>query len=525
VGVSARLTQAPGSAPQLASGHYYFAFYRQLFAYRADGQLAWAQLFPTDAVRVQPVGDAVFVLTEGGQMLWLSAVDGAELTRRDLPAHVASASVRLQDSTLAHQSAVSDPLALRAQLRAIAIDTDARLLPGRKVAVSALSTLDDPQVTRDLLDVYVQSAAPVELKRHVAAVLAKRKPGSEHLLAALNTSYDFLTGQPAPPLAAIVPGLVFNHEARAVPGLIDRLFDPDTQLSELRLVVDALVAFGNAETRAALARFFTLYHADSAFAADASALVVAAHALFRSPTATDKQGLEAAREDPATVAELRAELVPLMAAVPAAPLAQAKADEPPPAPAAALPARLSDEDIARTFAERSEALRSCLEAVKEPTLRALRFSFVLEHDGTLANLHVWPEREALTHCLSAKLTETRFPAFAQGRRMANYTWRVQPDSPAREIIADTEESAPFWRTAQLRGRMLSKHDAHTPWWRDQNPLFVSVDAPATKAPDPTNTVSEPSKPASDITGWPPAPEPKKNPTQPNTTDNWWAPTR
>ena len=44
-----------------------------------------------------------------------------------------------------------------------------------------------------------------------------------------------------------------NNEQRAVPGLIDRLFDPDTRQSELQLLVDAIAKLGGTQANTPLA--------------------------------------------------------------------------------------------------------------------------------------------------------------------------------------------------------------------------------------------------------------------------------
>ena len=480
VGVSAALTTS-ATGPALSGGHYYFTFYRQLFAYRGDGQLAWARLFAADAVRVQPVGDAVLVLTEAGELSWLRAADGVALGRRSLPARISSADVGVTQLPEADaQASTAAAPGLRAALREIALDTDARLLPGRRLAATALAALPDPEATRDLLDVYVHPAAPVELKRHVASVLAERRTGSELLVTALDADYDFLAGTPSPPLAAIVPGLVKNNEARAVPRLIDRLFDPDTQLSELGLLVDAITELGGAAAQKPLSQFLAMYHADSSLADEPTALLHAARVLWTAASANDVKLVQAVAQDPATLDALRAGLVPLMAT--AEPVAA-----PEPAVAAAtpelkpkLPETLSDEAIASTFAAHAAELRECVSAelAHNPSLRALRFHFVVNREGALSRLEVWPKRDQLAACLTPKLQSARFPAFVRGPRMASYTLQLRPQQAAKDTTDAKTDPQPFWFHAQLRGEGSAVDASRAPWWQNQNPLFVAVDEPA-----------------------------------------------
>ena len=529
VGLSVQL-ESSAAGPALAGGHYYFAFYRELFAYRRDGQLAWARLFPADAVRVQVVGDSVLVITESGEVSWLRAQDGAAFARTELSARIASADVAVTQLPAAlSQASVSPASALRAELREIAIDPDARLLPGRRLACSALARLPDPEATRDLLEVYVQPAAPVELKRHIAALLAERRVGSELLVAALEADYDFLSSMPAPPLAAIVPGLVKNDEARAVPRLIDRLFDPDTQVSELVLVVDAIAGLGGAVAQKPLSQFLAMYHADSALADDPSALLHAARVLWTTAAANDVKLVQTVAQDPATLEPLRSGLVPLMATAEPVAAPEPVASAPAPVVKPKLPETLSDEAIANTFAEHAAELRECVSAelAQNPGLRALRFTFVVDRGGALSRFEVWPKRDALSSCLTPKLLAARFPAFVRGPRVASYTLQLR-QSNAKDASDEKLEPPPFWFYARLRGAAAPLDPAATPWWHNQNPLFVAVDepSPAPAAADtPAQDEPSPGARAQDaqqrVIMKRTQEEQKK--TEPAPADSWWVP--
>ena len=140
---------------------------------------------------------------------------------------------------------------------------------------------------------------------------------------------------------------------------------------------------------------------------------------------------------------------------------------------------MSDEDIASTFAAHAAELRECISAelAHNPSLRALRFNFVVDRQGALSRLEVWPKREQLASCLTPKLLAARFPAFVRGPRMASYTLQLQAQSAAKENTEDKTEPQPFWFQAQLRAGGATTDPKRVPWWRDQNPLFVAVDEP------------------------------------------------
>jgi hypothetical protein len=422
-------------------------------------------------------------------------------------------------------------LPLRTALTALALDTDARLLPGRKLAASAIAALPEPIATQDLLHLYTQPGTPAELQKHVAAELAKRKVGSEYLVDALLEDYDFLDARPSPPLAAIVPGLITNHETRAVPRLVDRLFDPDTEPDELTLVVNALATLAGAEANPALAKFLALYHADSSLADAPGSLIAAAQALSAHAGASETALLQKVAHDPATRDGLRAGILPLMAAATVATEPQATTPQAAPAQAeAALPETLSDADIQRVFVAHADDLRQCVlaELARNPSLRALRMAFVISSDGWLTGLQVLPNRPELVGCLKPKLSATRFPRFQHGRRLANYTIAVRPEAsltPGASLMA-RESTASFWKLAETRATGKPKPKNRAPWWRNQNPLYVTVDdtpKPAATSNEPTVAPAqhdaEPGKLA------PPNAQGAPPETKDAPPDAWWLPAR
>jgi hypothetical protein len=473
--------------------------------------------------------------------LWLRPQDGAPLAQMQLPDRLTSAHIEAASPTATGAAAAAPQL--RLQLRALAQDSDARLLPSRRLAVSALAALPDPEATRDLLDVYTQPSAPEELRTHVARGLAERRTGSQYLLDALAGDYDFLDGTPAPPLKAIVPGLVTNGEVRAVPRLVDRLFDPDTRVSELNLLVQGIATLGGKEAHKPLAEFFALYHADSALDEDVSALLSAARVLWTGAQRSDLAVVDAAAKDPSTLAEVKAGLVPLLATAspgtPEAPPQNTTGDNPPPSPALAAPERLSDSAIAGTFASHASELRECVgaELARNAGLKALRFNLIIENSGAIARFSVWPKRDELVACLQPKLDALRFPAFARGRRLANYTLPLlDPPAPSSREETPREGAQPFWFIAQLRGVGAPSAAERTPWWHNQNPLYVSVEAAPKPQPQAAQTSTTPaeasgaartpdsaagSKPAA-VSGGSPSDRPTQAAPEPP-TEQWWVP--
>lgn len=526
--------QVADNTPSVAGGRYFYTFYKHLFAFDAEGQLQWAHKLDADSAELRATPASVRLVTESGQVLWFSADTGAVLSQLQLPDHLTSADLSAA-SPIGNAGAPARHL--RSELRALALDTDARLLPSRKLVVSALAASADPDASRDLLDVYTEPSAPKDLQTHVARVLADRPRGSEHLVAALAGDYNFLTGAPPPPLAAIVPGLVTNNEQRALPRLIDRLFDPDTRLPELHLLVTTIAKLGGRDAKKPLTDFLALYHADSSLAEDASSLLAAAQALVpESSTDPAKpqpelHALELISKDPSTLPALKDRLVSLLATTAPAPEQAVAAAEPEPAPEPPIQERLSDATITSVFSAHAGELHECIaaELARNAGLRALRFHFVVENTGKLSRLSVWPQRAELIACMQPKLEQLQFPAFARGRRLASYTLALRADAKRDEDASSPEHSKPFWFIAQLRGVGAQVDAERAPWWHNQNPLFLSVEEPSKPAAQsdakqaPVESQSKPAPAAigseAKPTGETPTPKPEEKPA----TDQWWLP--
>jgi outer membrane protein assembly factor BamB len=516
VGLISKLEQQNG-ALRLAGDRYVFVFYRELFAYRADGELVWARLLDADVVRAHSAGAVLTLVGEDGSLQLLSADTGADRGRLRMAARVASADIRAEGLSVPAASELPRPL--RNALAEIALDTDARLLPGRLLAVSALAALQDPLATSDLLHIYTQAGAPPALRERIAAVLPTRRVGTEYLIDALLDDYDFLEDRSAPPLAAIVPSLVAAHETRAVPRLVERLFDPDTRLPELEGLVDAIAQLGDESASQPLARFLAMYHADSSLAAEPASLVAAARALL-ARGGSHAELVQAVARASITLPALRATLAELLS-TPAAPDApQLAAAAAAPIAAAAAPELLSDAAVKRVFADHADDLRMCIlsELARNPSLRLLRLSFVVKSDGGLDGLQVLPDHAELVQCLKSRFAGLRFPAFQGGRRLASYSVAVHSDAVSAALAQPRAAGAeqPFWRLSELRAGPTAPVPNVAPWWENRNPLFVAVDDALTPSAAPvTDPPSSTQKPDAGAA---------KQPEENAPPDKWWLPT-
>jgi hypothetical protein len=549
---------------------FYFVFYRDVFGFHADGTLAWAQLVDTDVARAQASASGLWLVTEAGILLQLDAATGEPKSPQSLGVRIASADVRpgsqAAASAVAGSAGAVAPLGaapatagepqpaaagaavadrperarLQASLRRVADDTDARLLPARMLAVDELARLDTASATGDLLAIYAAPNTPAGLRDRIAKRLRERTIGAEYLVAALEQHQDFLEERPAPPLRAIVPGLVTQHETRAVPGLVGQLFDPNTPVSDLGMVVSAIDALSGDAGREPLQRFFAMYKADSALANDPSALVLAAQGLLARNDAPSRTMLEAARDDAGTSAGLREQLASL--------LAPPKAEAPEAAvEVAAAPMEAAPPPIAlRTLLDAARPqLTPCVEEAhaRSPKLNTVRMWFVALPDGSVRDVRVTPIDKQLATCLDAKLSSLRLPN--DRKQLVSYQlWLPPPVS--EEKPAEPAASGEFWARAQQRAPKNARVPEMPPWWQDKNPLFVVMDqqgspvaqqpaaapasASAVKVPTPAMTPEQPM--AAPVANAPqpaqaaqpsqlkPAPAAKQPPPA---EDAWWVP--
>jgi hypothetical protein len=522
--------EARAGVPRLADDSYFFVFYRDVFAYRADGRLAWARLLDSDVVRAAVSVAGLSLLSEDGSLRRLDPVTGAELQQvRLVTGLVASADITRGSLAAGGPAAAAQPAAagepaaaaLRGALLEIALDTDARLLPARLLAVTALAALQEPAVTEDLLRIYTQPGVPVAMRERIAKLLPTRRLGTEYLVDALLEDYDFLEDRSPPPLAAIVPALVAAHETRAVPRLVERLFDPDTRLDELVGLVDAIALLGDSSAGEPLARFLAMYHADSSLAENPAALLAAARALHARVSPANRALLATLTNDVATLPALRAGLAELQQP-PAAEVVASPASSVAETTLASLPERLSDEALQRPFVEHADELRACTleELTRNPNLRSLRLSFVVQSDGGFSGLSVLPDHAELLSCLQARLGSMRFPLFRGPRRLASYSVAVHANTDLA-LAPPTEAGAEraFWRLAELRAGPVATLPSVPPWWQDENPLFVAVDSAAKASPatdaSPVEPAPGPPKPARAASEAKPAETPAE--------DAWWLP--
>jgi hypothetical protein len=470
---------APAAPARLRADGSYLVFFRHVFGFEPSGRLRFARVLGSDVVQAQPTETGLLVVTRSGELSLLDARDGRPRLAVQLGFEPLAAALEVR--SLGGGEPSEAPASLRAMLLALALDADSRLVPTRAFAARALATLPEPEVTRDLLDIYRQGSTPQGLTSVVAQQLRLRTSGAEYLIAALAERQDFLEQTRPAPLEAVVPALEQMGARQALPRLVERMLDPETPLAQLPTVVHAVGVLGERDALEPLRYLLRLYRADSSFAGHPEALIEAARALARlggEPERAPLQALASASGTQPALAEAIGRLWSPEAEAPAA-----LAATPAAAPAAA-PTRLSEAELHAVLSEHVAELRACVleELGRNPRLSRLRIAFVAQPDGTPRGMSLSPNGPELSACLLPRLEALRFAGFEGERHVIDFVIAVRAFAPEPLQLATPVQEGPWWEAALARGGAEPEEGEGAArgeaWWKDRNTLGALVEAAA-----------------------------------------------
>jgi hypothetical protein len=186
-----------------------------------------------------------------------------------------------------------------AALASIAKDRDARFNDVKRFAVTALSQLRGPDVTRDLLALIQSDKTPSYLYETAVEVLVTRRDpaGLSHLAAALDIQHDYVKGHKPRAVGVIalsiaaMAGKEMNAASRAsaTEALLLHLKAPETKASDLVGVIKALGTIGGGAELADLRSFLLAYRADPAFSTQVAAVSATIDVLLTNGGAEDRE--------------------------------------------------------------------------------------------------------------------------------------------------------------------------------------------------------------------------------------------
>jgi HEAT repeat protein len=194
-------------------------------------------------------------------------------------------------------------------------ELDPEMASAQAFLVTELGRNPDPAVTKTLIDMTTSSRIPPDVRTRARSLLAQRRTGVEHMLAALERQYDFLSGALLPPpVGPLAEALAELGERRAAPLLARHLNDPSTDTADVEQAARALSKLAGPEELPTLRTFFALYRATADEPALVNAVVAIAEALVRVGGAEGRAIVERAARDPLTQPEVARGLAPLVAA-------------------------------------------------------------------------------------------------------------------------------------------------------------------------------------------------------------------
>lgn len=317
-GNSARLKIRLSATPVLAAdgphftGHSYLASYFRVVLGLSDrdSTLRFVKSLSADALALS-AAQRGFAICDASGKVSLVSEQGGDAGSADLGARVTACAV---DVTTLSLDRAQPPAALAEQIGQALAELTPDMAVAQKLLVDELIKLDDPRVTKTLIDLTSSSKIPPDLRSAARKLIATRRTGKEYMLSALERHYDYVSDVLLPPpLGPLADALAAMNEASAAPLLAGHLNDPANEMEDVERAAIALGKLATAAQYEDLRTFFALYRATADEASLVSAVVAVGGALVRVGGEQGKTLVERAAQDPLTQTDVKRGLVALLA--------------------------------------------------------------------------------------------------------------------------------------------------------------------------------------------------------------------
>jgi outer membrane protein assembly factor BamB len=434
----------------IADNTVYLLYFRFVFAFDVEsGELRWAYRFSEDVEGAHVVSGGLYLIGRHGVVTFVGANTGEAQWESEIGLRIRSAVFSIGDFQPPELRPVEQPN-VRQRLLEVIFDPDNRLLPIRTYALGLLTTIDDPEVTQDLLEVTSRDDVPDQLREAAAQALGGRESGAAFLVDALSVHYDYLSRSRPVPLSIVSRTLTQMEAQEAVPALLEHLMDNETSFNDLREVAAAIVALGDASVVGPLRDFLVRYHRDSAFAENAQPLAVMADGLLQHGHIEERELLTSMAHNTQTVAGLREHITQAFEAIAsaeraeedaaaAAAVQQAQEEAGPSAEEICREQReqhyqLTQDEINQVMRASSAELRECFmqEMERNENVGQIRIVWLLTPEGRGINWDIAPRSPELLTCLIPHLNNIEFPcirAYRQRARFGINLIRSRPEQP------------------------------------------------------------------------------------------------
>ena len=252
--------------PVAGSGSAHFANHAYLASYfrvvlglaEQDGGLRFVKSLRSDALGMGSAQRGFAVCDAGGKVTLISE-KGGDAGSADLGARLQACTVDVSALSLEQ---TKPPPALAEQIGQALGDLTPDMAVAQKLLVDELTRLDDPQVTKILIDLTSSAKIPPELRQAARKLIATRRSGKEYMLAALERHYDYVSDVLLPPpLGPLADALAAMNEVSATPLLARHLNDPANDMVDVERAAQALGKLATPAEYEELRTFFALYRA------------------------------------------------------------------------------------------------------------------------------------------------------------------------------------------------------------------------------------------------------------------------
>jgi outer membrane protein assembly factor BamB len=198
------------------------------------------------------------------------------------------------------------PEPLLGQLARVLGLSDPGLTEAQRFLSRELAARPEPEATRVLIDLVTRRSLDRALQSEAEDLLATRRVGQEHMLAALSDVGS--RGAEAPPIAALGEALAALGERRAAPLLARQLNRPAHTSSALARAAVALEELASEAEYDELSVFFSLHRTTADDADGVSAVVTIGRTLLRVGGQKARTLLQFSTRDPLTAPEVKSAL-------------------------------------------------------------------------------------------------------------------------------------------------------------------------------------------------------------------------
>ncbi|MFH1435148.1 MAG: PQQ-binding-like beta-propeller repeat protein, partial [Pseudomonadota bacterium] len=460
-----RLFWAPAGAQpagkiRLEGDSIFLLYYRFVFCFNAEtGELRWAHRSSFDIEDVSVTPGGVFVADRKGDITFLNLATGALKGRIPVGKSFTAASFMVGNYVPQFPPINVEEKSTREALLEMILDKDNRLVPIRQLALGFLAKIQEPEVTRDLMTIYMDKFVPDEMKTVCRQIILERLSGSSYIIEAMQFHYDYLNEINPPPVGVVAQALVKMQAKEGVLPLLQHMMDHETPFDDLREVAQAVLELGDEGVVPTVSEYLIRYHADSAFKADLDTLYVLAEVVHKFGGVQGEELLRKLQSDPKTIKALsnyikeiydqayENELAAKMGTEEAGSTEEKEEGQ---VDKGKEYKSLTPKQIVNVINGYQAELAPCIQAYlgKYPSTTQVRMKFILNNKGKIENLMTLPNDPSLSSCLMGVIISIEWPKIKQLKQTGQYVIKIQssktetPEWPPVPTPAPTPQPAP-----------------------------------------------------------------------------------